>query len=277
VTQDQLEMLQRLGAKDGQTLRSDDRIAEAAQTFDGHVESLREMQALGWLELEVREAGKLKGKLPARTYQAATARLTELGRAALAEQGLRTLRVFNDKAERLNRSGFLASYRAGNRGYDRHWRQGEEFQMERHLPSEDERDAFVLTLRLFVQDRDGFSFRRIDKLYGSLPLTPDLPERIREIRRRVNRYLDAPSNIILDHRIPLRREVFDVFLYGGLAHTDPDKWAVFERWREHALQWSLVEEDFTLTATQVTQGIFLMREVNLQAIEQLESENKQSP
>jgi hypothetical protein len=217
------------------------------------------MQELGWVEVE------------AEGTDVATARVTEAGRAALGEQGLRLLRVFNAKAERLNRRGFLASFRAGNTGYDWHWRRGEEVRMERYLPNEDERDAYVLTLRLFVQDRDGFSFRRLERLYPHLGVAPDLVERVRAVRTRVNAYLDAPSQVILNHREPTRREIFEVFLYGGLAHTDPDKWAVFEAWREHAIQWPLVEESFTRTATQVTEGIFQMRRVNLDAIAQLES------
>lgn len=61
---------------------------------------------------------------------------------------------------------------------------GEEFRFERHLPSEDEIDAFALTLRLFVQDRDGFSFRRMDELYSDLPVDPELSAKVSEVRAR---------------------------------------------------------------------------------------------
>lgn len=102
-------------------------------------------------------------------------------------------------------------------------------------------------------------------------VTPDLVEKAREIRIRLNRYLDTRSRVILNLKNPTNREIFEVFLYGGLAHTDPDKWAVFEEWNGHRVQWPLVEEDFTKSATQVTEGVFQMRRVNLEAITQLES------
>jgi hypothetical protein len=193
------------------------------------------------------------------------------GSAAMPEDPIRILRLFNEKVDRLERSGFLASFRQGNRGYDWFWRRGEEFRFERHLPSEDEIDAFVLTLRLFVQDRDGFSFRRMDEIYSELPVDRALCERVSKVRVRVNRHLDALSPVVLGNEQVVRRHIWEVVLYGGLAHADPAKRVIFESWRANAFVFSLIEEEFVKTLTQVTQGIYLIREINVQALEQLQA------
>ncbi|MEO7860567.1 MAG: hypothetical protein ABIU05_09000, partial [Nitrospirales bacterium] len=92
--------------------------------------------------------------------------------------------------------------------------------------TEDDIDAFVLNFRLLVQDRDGFSIR---SLAESVYVIDDVPDRLRKdffsVRERWMRFLETVS--IIRHSSESRnycnRELFDILIYGGIAHSDPTK------------------------------------------------------
>jgi hypothetical protein len=60
-----------------------------------------------------------------------------------------------------------------------------------------------------------------------------------------------------------------VWLYGELAHVNPDKRAILERWGVAADVRSLFQFEFEVIVTQLTQAVFWIRQVNLRAIAEL--------
>jgi len=74
------------------------------------------------------------------------------------------LNLFNEKADKLRNSNFVKAS-VENSGVSLSWQEGESFQITRTGPTEENVDAFVLTLRFFVQDNERSSFRNISKLY----------------------------------------------------------------------------------------------------------------
>ena len=91
--------------------------------------------------------------------------------------------------------------------------------------------AFLLTFRLFIQDRDGLSFRAIASLSARLPISEHLKQKIAEIREQVNHYLDGCSLVVIDGHTVSRRTLLETWMYGELAHLNPDRRATLRLWR----------------------------------------------
>jgi len=88
--------------------------------------------------------------------------------------------------------------------------------------SEDDLDAFVLNLRLLIQDRDGFSIRCLAKLYEKDEVPRDLSEAFEEQRGKWKTYRSTSSLLIKPGGGDklTNGELFDIMFYGGLAHQD---------------------------------------------------------
>lgn len=95
----------------------------------------------------------------------------------------------------------------------------------------DEMEAFCLTLRMLIQDQDGFSIRQISQLSSQWPERYE-PQRngIQQAVLHLNVELNKRSLVSIFKDKPTRnRDLFDVIFYGGLAHANPDKREEFER------------------------------------------------
>ena len=183
----------------------------------------------------------------------------------------RTLKLFNEKAEKLNSLQFIAALREGKGSYKIAMRVGQPLQVTGEFASVDEVDAFVLTLRLFIQDNEPISIRRVTALYEEIPELSELLSRVQGIRDKLNRYLDAPSAIVWQREPVTRRRILDVFLYGGLAHTHQGKTEEFARWMAHEYMAMPFQAEFYDIVAALTQTVFWIRQENLEALEILPS------
>jgi hypothetical protein len=129
--------------------------------------------------------------------------------------------LFNEKVDRLERSGL--NKRMATPKYiiqqdkitDRQWIAFDNI-------SEDDLDAFVLNLRLLIQDRDGFSVRCLSKLYKENGVPKDLAMAFDVQRKKWKNYRSSPSLLIKPGGIEKLSNggLFDILFYGGLAHLD---------------------------------------------------------
>ena len=83
-------------------------------------------------------------------------------------------------------------------------------------------DAFVLNLRLLIQDRDGFSIRCLAKLYKEDGVPKNLAMAFDEQRKKWKNYRSSLSLLIKPGGTEKlsNGELFDILFYGGLAHQD---------------------------------------------------------
>jgi hypothetical protein len=89
-------------------------------------------------------------------------------------------------------------------------------------PTDEQRDALLLTLRLFVQDKDGISLRRMADLHGDPGISEAWKTEHSRMRTWLNGRLDEAAAerdgvVVLRHR-----DVLNAVLYGKLAHYQPD-------------------------------------------------------
>ena len=176
------------------------------------------------------------------------------------------LRRFNERAARLNERQFLAALRSGKGSYRMHGKAGSPIEVTGDFATDEEVEAYVLTLRLFVQDNDSISIRRLADAYERSPRLAMLVPRVQAIRDKLNAYLDAKSPIIWERSQLVRRTIMDVFIYGGLAHTHVTKTELYDRWMASFMAVPLKSEFHEIAAV-LTRAVFALRQVNLEALE----------
>lgn len=138
------------------------------------------------------------------------------------ESSLLSLHLFNERAQKLANSRFLAWLKRGgnkqpemNLVIERNWLAYSD------LNSED-LDSFCLNLRLLIQDRDGFSIRCLSRIYEQFPEDyRQAKDAFCFVRQGLNEFLMEKSLVQLQGRRPLsHRELLNVILYGGIAHNN---------------------------------------------------------
>ena len=155
---------------------------------------------------------------------------------------LNPLILFNEKVDRLYQLSFTENIRTDPHGtritFTRQDDESEacDVQSERYGPSLEGIEAFVLTFKQFIQERDPFSIPRMAIYYDQAEIPFDLKREFSNAKNRFNTYLDAPSRLQFDQEAwPLtHRTILNTFIYGGLAHSDLKKKAVLDRWMEEA-------------------------------------------
>lgn len=92
-------------------------------------------------------------------------------------------------------------------------RNGGSMTVDNDGPDDESVRALVLTIRMFIQSRDGISFGEMREIYDDPSVPPDLRSRFHECRDGINEFLDAaPSGVSLNHngQVLSRREILDV-------------------------------------------------------------------
>ena len=120
----------------------------------------------------------------------------------------------------------------------------------------DDRDAFVLHWRLFVQNNDRISVRNVATRVSG----PDVPEEMKmefkRLRDELNQFLDAKP-IIPYAGVSNNREFLDAVLYGRLAHADAAQSEMVSDWEKmHGA--SEVEHMFVDALDQASQRLFAL-------------------
>ena len=88
--------------------------------------------------------------------------------------------------------------------------------------SEDDVEAFVLNLRLLVQDRNGFSIRCLSEIYEDSCISAELRREYKEQREIWRQHLEGQS-AVRNHGTAsnyMNGELFKIILYGGFAHQN---------------------------------------------------------
>jgi len=156
---------------------------------------------------------------------------------------LETLKSFNNRIDRLERSGFsnrfveetpeviikFKSVDFKNLGNGNFTLSGE---MESWVKNynEDEIDAVVLTYRMLTQNNDRISLNSIAKIYNSVWFPEEGTKLFNDARTKVNEYLDSIATVCFEKGKITKRSIMDIIIYGGLAHSNIEKERIFNSW-----------------------------------------------
>jgi hypothetical protein len=183
---------------------------------------------------------------------------------ALHIDSIARLELYNERAVKLEASSFLQSVldsRITLRLLEKPFRVVRE-----GGPEQDSMEAFVLSLRLFVQDRDGLSFRRIKNFYDKIAVSRQLKDEVGEICIRLNRYLDGSSPLVVNDYSISRRELLTVWMNGELAHVNTKHRARLEEWTVKEDIRPFFQYEFETVITRVAGAVEAVRKVNDRAL-----------
>lgn len=174
----------------------------------------------------------------------------------MTDESREALSGFVERAERIARSGYWKKVmEQGGTRVSFSWTRGVGGYYSDNLPDEEARDALLLTARMFVQNNDPVSFGNMAKLEGDPGVSEEWKERVRDVRAALNGYLDSPSAFDIDGKRYTHREIFNVFLYGGLAHTDPKLAPVYRLWRDNKLAFPMINWEFHQVVVELLQAV----------------------
>lgn len=176
----------------------------------------------------------------------------------------KSLRLFNEKADALTRSRFAEALFNQETGVmitgDAQGR-AESIVVG---PDDEAVAAFVLTFRLFRQNGDGISIRELAEIYESESVPTDLRDEFDRIRTALNDRLDSPPMVAyeVNGESITRGRILEVFLYGGLAHANPEKLETYEQWQQVPMFFALLSNEFHATLGEFFNCVRLIRSIN---------------
>ena len=168
-------------------------------------------------------------------------------------EDIETLKLFNEKAEKLANGGFTTQLKNNNWHLSAkiHDDRATGIQITDNFPDQTSIDAFVLNLRFFIQDNEKSPFRNLSKLYDGLIIPNLLKDRFRKERASLNDFLGKESSMNNGKKNISNRQILTIFVYGGIAHANRKKKAIFDRWIQHPwyklaeLEFCHILEDFS--------------------------------
>jgi ribosomal protein L30 len=191
---------------------------------------------------------------------------------------LEVLRRFNRRATRTEQSAFWKRYadqvpnvvsRMENMRFEKTGPTS--FTMEGIIYSsledfdQDEIAAFVLDYRQYTQNNDAISIASLARIYGRAWMQSGARKNFEEIRARFNQKLDASSSLIFGDYHMSVRELIEIVVYGGLAHSNPKKAEIFERWEKSGIM-GMVWAEFFAAMRGLMQTLKQLRTLNDQVL-----------
>lgn len=98
-------------------------------------------------------------------------------------------------------------------------------------------DAFCLNLRLLIQDKDGFSVRKVRSMAKNWPAEAiEFSQGVEKAAEKLECELTKKAIVQFDDKgETTNREIFETIFYGGIAHCNPDKRRKFKELTESGL------------------------------------------
>jgi len=174
-----------------------------------------------------------------------------------------TLKLFNEKASKLEGLSFTKSIFEQRSGVTISGEQGQFVKAERFGPDDESIDSFLFTLRFFVQDNENTSFKNMADIYDKLKVSADLIQKFNEARNKTNEFLDnKPTPVKIGDTALNYRYVYEVFLWGGLAHANKNKKVIYDNWLANPILFPILQNEFVYALVNILNAIFYIRVVN---------------
>lgn len=183
----------------------------------------------------------------------------------LDKDDLESLNLFNEKAEKLKSHNFTKKIINDGFGITISSKEDEPVNIETRFPTNESIEAFILTLRFFIQDNEKSSFRNLANVYSKLPSYRDEKRAFFNIRNELNDFLNSPDinlKIKLNTKEFSNKEIFEIFIYGGLAHANKDKKKIYDEWMDNPMLKPITESMFINVMSGILQCILHAQELN---------------
>jgi hypothetical protein len=189
---------------------------------------------------------------------------------------LKKLKLFNEKIDTVRRGRFVPQVFRPDHGVALTFATEKPVTVQKRGADEDAILALAATLRFFVQQRDGISLWQIADIYEGLAVEEMDKESARSSVDSVDKYLDTPCPFLIDGKAITKRHVFEVFMYGSLAHANDDKRLEYEKWTKGPVA-DMMEFYFETIVADMLQVIVSFQGMNERTIQALQSKPGVSP
>jgi len=183
------------------------------------------------------------------------------------QDSLKALEKFNRKAIELEASGFSKDKTKSRAKLS--FRKGEYLKSERFGPNKDYIKSASITIRFFIRDNEGCSFRVLGKIYENLPILEDKKTSFRNARKKLNEFLDRKSNYNINNINPTNREILEAFIYGDISHENPNKRKLYDIMMSGILG-PIMENEFVYILSVLFSAISFVKTLNEEIIKELE-------
>ncbi len=175
------------------------------------------------------------------------------------EEIISTLKLFIEKADKLNNGKFVRRI-VNDSGVVFSMGVGKPTIAKRRGPDDENIEAFVLTFRFFIQDNESISLRRAKNIFHSDVASEEEKNSFVEARNHLNAYLDGDTMINVKGIIK-RRELMDVFIYGGLSHANDKKKKKYDEWMGNELLIPFLQNEFSVILYDVLNVILFVKDL----------------
>lgn len=188
-------------------------------------------------------------------------------------KSLDSLKLFNEKSEKLFNSKFWKTYLRESTGISMRNLKDGMMTVTRQGPEQEEIEAFVLTMRFFIQPNEKSSFGNLVYTYKKLLISQEIKQEFSNAIHALNSYLDSslPFRVTLYGETYTNRRIFETFIYGGLAHANPDKKKLFYKWMEIEIDKQTLTNAFVDVLIDIMGTIKFIWELNTKVICEIEA------
>jgi hypothetical protein len=190
----------------------------------------------------------------------------------MSQQTREILEEFVQKSHKLKAFNFHEHVRTVRLGFNIYrMEDGENPTIEFTQSDVKERDASLLTLRMFIQHNEPISFHGLKRLLVSSELSEEWRDKAGKLIASYFEYCDQYPPYIQDQwgKRPTNGQILDTVLYGGLVHTGLDtrdeknekKRKRFRDWTENDLKKNMLLQAFDLAVLNVIRLIYRIAEV----------------
>ena len=186
------------------------------------------------------------------------------------QEDLEALELFNAKADKLNKSTLIRFLcEQGGIGCKISWDKDERVTIERRWPDEDATEAFILTLRFFIQNNERSSVENMQETYDNLPISQEKKDLFKNAREKLNQFLDSNSSLAINDQFLTHRQILWTFIYGELAHANEKLKPVYDQWMSYGIFSAMIYAEFIRILAVFTSCIAYVQKLNEQVINEL--------
>ena len=176
------------------------------------------------------------------------------------------LRYFNETVEQLRSFSFWADFPKDS-GINIKWDKKTGITAVYRGPSDESLSAFILKYRLFIQDKDDISIKRMEKLYSRIG-NDTFYNKFKELKTSINVILDKPSMVKINQHIVTNREIHNMFLKGGWAHIKENnkERKFYLSIKDDPATYTIFKNDFNITILDVMNVLVRIKFLNEEVI-----------
>lgn len=184
-------------------------------------------------------------------------------------KAIEALNLFNEKTEELINSGFVKHMQEVGLKVSLKMATDKQVEVTHTLPDREVIKAFVLTIRFFIQDNECSSIRNLATIYQQMPVSDNLKKDFAKVRDKLNDEFKKKTFLNLNGKDITYEKVFDIFIYGGLAHANKAKKQEYDNWMKDKPIASLIMSEFYNFLWYFLNCIAYIRKINIETISEL--------